>query len=31
MQGHSFGQSVDDPAEIVDMFLHGVIRREGNQ
>lgn len=31
MQGHSFGQSVDDPAEIVDLFLHGVIRKEGNQ
>ncbi len=31
MQGNSFGQSLDDPAEIVDLFLHGVIRREGNQ
>jgi AcrR family transcriptional regulator len=31
MQGHNFGQALDDPAEIVDLFLHGVIRREGNQ
>jgi len=32
MQGHGFGQPTDDPAEIVDLFLHGVIRtEEGNQ
>jgi len=26
MQGHGFGESMGDPAEIVDLFLHGVIR-----
>ncbi len=32
MQGPGFGQATDDPAEIVDLFLHGVIRtEEGNQ
>jgi AcrR family transcriptional regulator len=31
MQGNSFGAALDDPAEIVDLFLHGVIRKEGNQ
>ena len=33
MQGDGFGQPIDDPAEIVDLFLHGVIhtRQEGNQ
>jgi len=28
MQGHGFGQSIAEPAEIVDLFLHGVIRTE---
>jgi AcrR family transcriptional regulator len=32
MQGHGFGESIVDPAEIVDLFLHGVIDIEkGNQ
>ena len=33
MQGAGFGQPLDDPAEIVDLFLHGVIREndKGNQ
>jgi AcrR family transcriptional regulator len=33
MQGHGLVEGIDDPAEIVDLFLHGVIRRgeEGNQ
>lgn len=32
MQGEGFGQAMSDPAEIVDLFLHGVIHREkGNQ
>jgi AcrR family transcriptional regulator len=32
MQGENFGQAMSDPAEIVDIFLHGVIRTEkGNQ
>lgn len=35
MQGHGFGQPTDDPAELVDLFLHGVIREsntaEGNR
>jgi len=26
MQGHGFGESMGDPVEIVDLFLHGVIR-----
>ena len=28
MQGAGFGQPIEDPAEIVDLFLHGVVRRE---
>lgn len=28
MQSHGFGTKVDDPAEIVDLFLHGVIDGE---
>jgi AcrR family transcriptional regulator len=33
MQGAGFGQPLDDPAEIVDLFLHGVIHTndKGNQ
>jgi AcrR family transcriptional regulator len=32
MQGEGFGQAMTDPAEIVDLFLHGVIHKEkGNQ
>jgi AcrR family transcriptional regulator len=32
MQGPGIGAAMDDPAEIVDLFLHGVIRtEEGNQ
>jgi AcrR family transcriptional regulator len=33
MRGAGFGEPLDDPAEIVDLFLHGVIRTEdkGNQ
>lgn len=32
MRGHGFAQSMDNPEEIVDLFLHGVIRtEEGNQ
>jgi AcrR family transcriptional regulator len=32
MQGEGFGQAMSDPAEIVDLFLHGVIHNEkGNQ
>jgi AcrR family transcriptional regulator len=32
MQSTGFGQSIGEPAEIVELFLHGVIRREeGNQ
>ncbi|MFI7680381.1 TetR/AcrR family transcriptional regulator [Actinophytocola sp. NPDC049390] len=28
MQGQGFGTTADDPAEIVDLFLHGVIRTD---
>ena len=28
MQGHGFGESMGEPAEIVDLFLHGVIHPE---
>lgn len=28
MQGHGFGESLGDPVEIVDLFLHGVIRTD---
>ncbi len=28
MQGQGFGTTTDDPAEIVDLFLHGVIRTD---
>jgi AcrR family transcriptional regulator len=28
MQGAGFGQPIQDPAEIVDLFLHGVVHRE---
>lgn len=32
MQGAGFGQPLDDPAQIVDLFLHGVIHTDkGNQ
>ncbi len=31
MQGEGFGQPLGDPAQIVDLFLHGVIRREEQQ
>jgi AcrR family transcriptional regulator len=32
MQGQGFGTAADDPAQIVDLFLHGVIRTDkGNQ
>lgn len=31
MQGAGFGQPIEDPAEIVDLFLHGVVRREETQ
>ena len=32
MQGQGFGTTADDPAQIVDLFLHGVIRTDkGNQ
>lgn len=31
MQGGGFGQPIQDPAEIVDLFLHGVVRREEKQ
>jgi AcrR family transcriptional regulator len=31
MQGAGFGQPLGDPAEIVDLFLHGVVTREENQ
>ena len=33
MQGEGFGQAMSDPAEVVDLFLHGVIHKEeeGNQ
>jgi AcrR family transcriptional regulator len=30
MQSAGFGEPFDDPAEIVDLFLHGVIHRRGN-
>lgn len=28
MQGADFGQPIDDPAELVDLFLHGVVHKE---
>lgn len=28
MQGADFGQPIDDPAELVDLFLHGVVHTE---
>lgn len=31
MQGAGFGQPLGDPAEIVDLFLHGVVHREEEQ
>jgi len=28
MQGADFGQPIDDPAELVELFLHGVVHKE---